>query len=135
MKTTRTARRGARQLFRLCALNGTLDESRAREVTVQLAASRRRGALAILSAFQRLVRLDRDRHAAFVESAVPLPDSLRRTVHARLVSLYGAGVDAAFEHDPTLIGGLRIRVGSHVYDGSVRARLAAVDAAFQEDQG
>lgn len=135
MKPTRNARRAARQLFRLCALNGTLDERRARDVTAQLASSRRRGALPILSAFRRLVRLDWDRHAAVVQSAVPLPDSLRGILQTRLVNAYGAGVNAEFEHDPTLIGGLRIRIGSHVYDDSVRARLAAVEAAFQEEQG
>jgi F-type H+-transporting ATPase subunit delta len=39
---------------------------------------------------------------------------------------YGAGLQPSFEVDPALIGGLRIRVGSDVYDGSLRARLAAL---------
>ena len=72
MKANRKVKRAARQLFRLCLVNGALDEGRARQVAQRIAASRRRGALAILSDFQRLVRLDSDRHSALVESATPL---------------------------------------------------------------
>ena len=72
MKSRRRIKRSARQLFRACLVDGGLDEGRARFVAGRLAESSRRGALAILSSFQRLVRLDRDRHTAFVESATPL---------------------------------------------------------------
>ena len=118
--------RAARDLFRVCLVDGALDEPRARQVARHLSASRRRGALAILSSFQRLVRLDRDRHTALVESAMPLDDGLRKGIQQRLASVYGPRVGAAFEENPALIGGVRIRIGSDVYDGSVRARLAAL---------
>jgi F-type H+-transporting ATPase subunit delta len=36
----------------------------------------------------------------------------------------------SFEHKPELIGGMRIKVGSDVYDGSVKARLAALEAGL-----
>jgi F-type H+-transporting ATPase subunit delta len=42
--------------------------------------------------------------------------------------VYGAGVEATFTENPALIGGMRIKVGSDVYDDSVRARLAALEA-------
>jgi F-type H+-transporting ATPase subunit delta len=35
-----------------------------------------------------------------------------------------------FNVDPSLIGGLRITAGTDVYDGSVRARLDAVEQSF-----
>ena len=76
----------------------------------------------------RLVRLDRDGHRAIVESATPLPDDLRIDVQAGLARAYGQGLDTSFEVNPRLIGGMRIRVGSDVYDASVRARLAALEA-------
>ena len=111
-------------------VNGVLDESRARQVARQLGASKRRGALAVLAAYMRLVRLEQARHAAIVESAVSLDTGLREIVQKRLTGVYGDRLRTSFEQNPALIGGLRIRVGSDVYDGSVRARLAALLAAL-----
>ena len=59
-----------------------MDEGRARQVVGRVAGARRRGGLGVLAHFQRLVRLDRDRHAALVESAAPLPPDLRASVEA-----------------------------------------------------
>ena len=84
--------------------------------------------LAILAELLRLVRLDRDEHRAIVASATPLPDDLRIDVQASLARTYGQALDTVFEVNPRLIGGMRIRVGSDVYDGSVQARLAALEA-------
>lgn len=128
MKGSRRTKRAARQLFRLCVVDGVLNEERVRVVARQLASSGRRGALPILAAFHRLVRLDRQRHVALVESAAPLADALRTTVEAGLVRKYGADLTTTFEQAPALIAGMRIKVGSDVYDGSVRARLAALEA-------
>jgi F-type H+-transporting ATPase subunit delta len=128
MRTTKRTKRRARQLFRLCLVNGVLDEGRVRQVAQWIASSGRRGALAILSDFQRLVRLDRDRYTAVVESATPLSGTLRDTIRADLARVYGPGLVTSFEQNPELIGGMRIKVGSDVYDGSVRTRLAALEA-------
>ena len=128
MKTSRHAKRAARQLFRLCLVDGVLEERCVREVAQYLAGSRRRGALAVLSDFSRVVRLDRDRHTAVVESASPLAGDLRQDIQAGLARRYGPGLNTSFAQNPGLIGGVRIKVGSDVYDGSVRARLAALAA-------
>jgi F-type H+-transporting ATPase subunit delta len=127
MKSTRRTRRAARQLFRLCVVDGRLDEERVRRVARRIAESRRRGGLAVLSGLQRLVRLDRERHTAVVESAMSLSDDVREDVKAGLARIYGTGLETSFENNPALIGGMRIRVGSDVYDGSVRSRLEALE--------
>ncbi len=128
MKANRKVKRSARHLYRLCLVDGVLDESRVRRVAQRIANSRRRGSLAILSDLRRLVRLDRDRHTALVVSAAPLAPNLREQIQSDLKRVYGPTIAASFEENPALIGGLRIRVGSDVYDGSVRARLAALQA-------
>ena len=130
MKTTRQIKREAKQLFRFCLVNGLLDEGRTRQVVQRIIDEKRRGSLALLSYFQRLVKLDFARHTAQVESAVPLPADLRASIQADLAHTYGPGVSASFAHNPGLIGGMRIKVGSDVYDGSVRARLAALEKGF-----
>ena len=128
MKSNRKIARSARRLFRLCLVNGVLDEARTREVARRIALSGRRGSRAILSNFLRLVRLNLARRVAMVESAAPLPDDVRESVATGLINTYGAGVTATFSVNPALVGGMRIKVGSDVYDGSVRARLAALQA-------
>ena len=130
MKTTRQIKREAKQLYRLCLVNGLLDEARARQVVQRVIHEKRRGSLALLSYFQRLVRLDSARHTAKVESAMLLPEDLRVSVQTGLARTYGPGITASFAQNPELIGGMRIKVGSDVYDGSVRARLAALEKGF-----
>ena len=44
--------------------------------------------------------------------------------------MYGNGLNISFTQNPGLIGGLRIKVGSDVFDGSVQARLAALAETF-----
>jgi F-type H+-transporting ATPase subunit delta len=128
MTATKRSRQAARRLYRLCLVQGRLAPLRVRFVAHHISKSSRRGGLALLQEFQRLVRLDRDRHTALVESAVPLTGELRRTIRDRLDAAYGPGLDTSFQPNPKLIGGLRIRVGSDVFDGSVRGRLAALEA-------
>jgi F-type H+-transporting ATPase subunit delta len=51
-------------------------------------------------------------------------------VGAALTGTYGGALKTSFAVNPTLIGGMRVKVGSDVFDGSVRARLAALEARF-----
>jgi F-type H+-transporting ATPase subunit delta len=127
MTISRRTRREARTLFRLCVIDGVMDEARAHHVARKLAASKRRRALPLLSGFARLIRLEQRRRSAVVESALALPDVLRRNVQANLARIYGPRVLARFEANPALLGGMRVMVGSDVYDGSLRARLAALE--------
>jgi F-type H+-transporting ATPase subunit delta len=126
MRANKKVKRTARGLFRLCVVDGVLNEERTRQVARVLAQSRHRGSLRVLSDFQRLVRLERDRHTALVESATPLPDNLRQAVQTGLARTYGETLEMSFGENPALIGGIRIRVGSDVYDGSIRAKLTAL---------
>ena len=130
MKMTTTIRREAKRFFHLCLVNGTLDEQRVRQVVERVLESRPRGYLVLLGELQRLIKLDRTAHTAEVESAEPLPDDLRLRVQTGLEEMYGAGISTSFVRNPALIGGMRIKVGSDVYDGSVRAELDALEKRF-----
>ncbi len=130
MKITKQARREAKLLFRSCLVNGLLDEGKARQAVTRVIAAKPRGYLAILGHFQRLVKLDLERRTARVESAIALPAPLQATVQASLARNYGAGLQVSFTQNPALIGGMRIRVGSDVFDGSIQARLNALRESF-----
>jgi F-type H+-transporting ATPase subunit delta len=130
MKTIKQSKREARRLFRWCLVNGSLDEGRVRRVVQSILASKRRGYLALANHFDRLVRLDRFRHTAEIESAAPLSPDIQASVAASLARIYGPGINSSFAERPELIGGVRIRVASDIYDGSIKAGLAALEQSF-----
>ena len=130
MKISKQARRDGKALFRSCVNNGLLDEDRVRQAVQAVVAGKPRGYVAILSQLQRLVKMDLDRRLAKVESAVTLSPEQENVVKTDLNRKYGAGLNISFAQNPALLGGLRVQVGSDVYDGSVRARLEALRESF-----
>jgi len=130
MKTAKEIQREAKHLFRLCFIDDSLDENRVRSVLHGLLASKRRGSLPLAGEFQRLVSLHQAQRTARIETATPLPMDLRANVEETLARTYGPDLNTSFSDDASLIGGMRIKVGSDVYDGSVRARLAALENSF-----
>ncbi len=130
MRISKQARRDAKRLFRACLVNGLLAEAKVRETMQKVIAVKPRGYLGILTHFERLVRLELARRSALIESALPLGADQQGGVQASLNQLYGTGLTFAFQQDPGLIGGMRIKVGSDVYDGSVRGRLNTLAESF-----
>jgi len=130
MKVSKQAKRDAKQLFNNCRVAGILDENRVRQTVSAVIAQKPRGFAAILSHFHRLLKLDIERRTARAESAMAVSDALKASVTAGLTKRYGAGLDISFGVNPELIGGLRVKVGSDVFDGTVRARLNALAESF-----
>lgn len=130
MKISKVAATTARRLFGLCQTGGRLDEAKLRTAIQGLVQSKPRDYVAVLAALQRLTRLDLARRKVLVESAVALDEPTRQRIVADLGSQYGPGLIAEYRITPELIGGLRIRVGDDVLDGSVQGRLDRLAAAF-----
>lgn len=130
MKVTRLARRQARELFLSCRLDGGLDPERVRAVVQQLVEQRPRGYLGILAHFRRLVKLEVERRTARIESAVELAPPQQTALQATLQRRYGPGLFFQFQTRPELLGGLRVQVGSEVYDGTIWARLRALEESL-----
>jgi F-type H+-transporting ATPase subunit delta len=130
MKISKQAQREARQLFRSCQVNGLLDENRIRRTIKLLSGQKPRGYVEILSRLHRLVKMDLEQHAARIESATPLPADLQADITKEIKKKYGAGVSISYSQNPALIGGLRIQVGSDLYDGSIKMRLEKLEQSF-----
>ena len=130
MKISKVAATTARRLFGLCQSGGRLDDAKLRSVITRLVDSKPRDYQAILAALQRLTRLDLERRKVTVESAVELDETTRNRVVAGLVKQYGPDLSMSYQVNPALLGGLRIRVGNDVFDGSVQGRLDRLAAAF-----
>jgi F-type H+-transporting ATPase subunit delta len=131
MKISKTAAATARRLFGLCQAGDCLDEAKLRQVAARLAESRPRDCAAILGALHKLVRLDEQRRKVTVESAGDLDEATRRRVADSLAGQYGTGLAIDYRSNPSLIGGLRVRVGDDVLDSSVQGRLDRLAAALR----
>jgi F-type H+-transporting ATPase subunit delta len=102
---------------------------RASPVTVHLVQQvvRHGGRPAIDDALDELSRqaaARRDRLVARVRSAVPLDEREANQLAEQLSRLYDRRVDLRTEVDPAVLGGVVVRVGDEVIDGSVASRLA-----------
>ncbi len=88
----------------------------------------------ILGEFRRMLRGDLGIDKAEWTSARALTDEERQAVEARIHALTGRRLEASFREDPALLGGARLRIGSTIYDGSVRGRLDALKEMLASGQ-
>lgn len=130
MKISKEARRSSRQLFRACLADGKMDEARVRSVVEKVSAAKPRGYIAILDSFSGLVKAEIERQLALVESATPLTADLQANLKSSLSQKYGRELTLDFQVRPELLSGIRVKVGSDVWDGSVKARLEALKASL-----
>ena len=100
-----------------------MDGDRVKEITAKVSEAKPRGYLAILQEFGRLVRLDVGQRQAVIETATEIGAQEGNTVIEDLRKRYGNDLSAEFKVNPDLLGGMRVKVGSDVWDGSVKARL------------
>ena len=124
MKITKEARKLSRQLFRLSLTDNRIDRAKVSSLVQSILTEKPRHYLGGLEAFQRLLRLELDKRHATIESAAPLSEQTSSAVLNNLKQKFGDDLTTEFRVNPELIGGMRIKVGSDVWDGSVRERLA-----------
>ena len=130
MKISKVATATARRIFRLCQTGGRLDEAKLAAAVRQLGQEKPRDFRGILLALKRLVRLEMERRRVIVESAAELDQTSRDRIVSGLAVKYGVDLTFEFRTNPDLLGGLKIRVGNDVFDGSVKGRLDRLAQAF-----
>lgn len=127
MQIPKEARRKARELFDASLDDsGRPDAGKSLRIADLLVKSAPRHSVQILKEFTRLVRLETAKHHAVIESAAPVDEASREAILKSLRQRDGGEVSFETKVDPSLIGGARIRLGSEVWDASVRSRLAAL---------
>jgi F-type H+-transporting ATPase subunit delta len=130
MKISKTAAATARRIFGLCQTNGRTDEAKLRDAARRIAERKPRDFAAVLAGLLKLARLDAARREVTVESATELDAAARSRIEAGLARSHGAGLRFAYRTQPDLIGGLRVRIGDDVLDGSVRGRIDRLASSF-----
>ena len=130
MKGTKQSRRLAQQLFKSCQVDDRLNADRVRKAVSLLIEQKPRGYFGILQNLQRLVKLDEASRSARVESAVALSQAQQQDVRNSLKRLKSSDVTVEFATNSGLIGGMRVKIGDDVYDGSVKTRLTSLSDNF-----
>ena len=86
----------------------------------------------IISAFNKEVDKRRGKVLAEVVSAVPLNDGRQAQIQKSILSIAGAkDVSLVMRVDPSLIGGLVIRIGSRMFDTSLKTKLNRLETAMK----
>jgi F-type H+-transporting ATPase subunit delta len=123
MKVSKVAQSTARRIFRLCSQDGQMNEEHLRMAIKKLADEKPRDYRGMLQALRRLIRAEAAKRQVTVESAVALNEITSSKVKKSLSDHYGSDLNFDFKVTPELLGGMRVRVGNDLFDGSVKARL------------
>jgi F-type H+-transporting ATPase subunit delta len=123
MKINKEIRRLAREMLRASFTDGQLDSGRIASLVDALIARKPRNYVDVLKNYRRLLRLEVEKRRARIETASEVDREATSKVTENLKKRYGDDLTTEFVVNPQLLGGMRIRVGSDVWDGTVRNRL------------
>ena len=132
MKIPKEARKLSRSLFRSSFTDGRLDRDKVTAVLQGVAARKPRHTLSALKDYLRLVRMELARRHAVIESATPLEAVAADGILNDLRTRFGNDITHEFKVNPALLGGVRIQLGSDVWDGSVSGRLDRLQNALSK---
>jgi len=119
-------------LRRLVEQNGLPD--RVANFMSTLVAHRRLSSLgSIAQLFHELLEERQGIVPAEIATATALPADQRQRAQSAIERLTGRGVRLTYNVDPTLIGGAVTKIGSVVYDGSLRTQLARLRRTMAEE--
>lgn len=121
--TSRTAGTSAKTELLHELLGGKAQPATERLVARLVGQPRGRSLEGGLEALSKLAAERRDRSVAVVTSAVPLSDRQKRRLGAALAALYGRQVHLNLDVDPEVLGGITVRIGDEVINGSIADRL------------
>ena len=123
MKINNEIRRLSRAMVRASFTDGQLDPGRISSLVDSLIAKKPRHYIEVLKNYKRLLRLELEKRQARIETASEMDPETTSELAANLKEKYGSDLTTEFFVNPELLGGMRIRVGSDVWDGTVRNRL------------
>lgn len=123
MKLNKEIRQLSRKMLQASFTDGQLDPGRVTSLVDSLIAQKPRNYIEVLKNYRRLLRLELEKRRATIETASAVDPAIRSEIVTNLKNKYGNELATEFLVNPQLLGGMRIRVGSDVWDGTVRNRL------------
>lgn len=129
MRADKKTKALAKQLFKLSLVNGAVSAEQVEGVLGYIEKNVPRGQLALLQLYQRAIAAELAKSNAVVEHAGPVSDATLKSIEAAMTRKYSRVVTATAKPNPKLLAGLRVRVGSDVYESTVAGQLAALSTA------
>lgn len=123
MKINKEIRQLSREMLRASFTDGQLDRQKIASLVDSIIRRKPRHYIEVLKNYRRLLRLELEKRSARIETASEVDSAIGSAILADLKKKYGNDLTAEFIVNPHLLGGMRIRVGSDVWDGTVRGRL------------
>lgn len=114
----------AKQLFKLSVVNGVVSPEQVAGVLGWVEKHSPRRPVALLKAYHHRIAIELAKSRAEVEHAGPVSDATLRLIEGAMSQRYKRTVTASAKPNPSLLAGLRVRVGSDVYESSVAGQLA-----------
>ncbi|WP_328916187.1 MULTISPECIES: F0F1 ATP synthase subunit delta [unclassified Streptomyces] len=121
--TDRVAGREAKSGLLHTLLGGRAQPVTERLVTRLVTQPRGRSLESGIAALSKLAAARRGRVVAEVVSAIPLSDQQKQRLGSALARIYGRQVHLNLDVDPEVLGGVRVRIGDEVINGSIADRL------------
>ena len=119
----------AKRLFKLSVVNGAISPEQVAGVLGYIEKSAPRQGLALLKLYHRAIAAEFAKSRALVEHAGPVGDATLGSIEAAMSRKYSRVVTATAKPNPKLLAGLRVRIGSDVYESTVSGQLAALSLA------
>lgn len=119
----------AKQLFKLSLVDGTVSPDRVAGVLGWVEKTAPRHPVAVLRAYHRHIAAELAKSRALVEHAGPVADATLRLIEGAMSQKYRRPIAAVARPNPALLAGLRVRVGSDLYESSAAGQLATLAAA------
>ena len=119
----------AKRLFKLSLVNGAVSPEQVTGVLGYLEKTAPRQGLALLKLYHRAIAAEFAKSRALVEHAGPVTEATLKSIEAAMSKKYSRVVTATAQPNLKLLAGLRVRVGSDVYESSVSGQLAALSSA------
>jgi F-type H+-transporting ATPase subunit delta len=123
MRINKEIRQTSKEMLRASFTGSQLDHGKIDAIVQSLITKRPRHFVDVLQHYKRLLRLEIEKRHAKIESATNLESQAATNILDRLKKKYGTDLTSEFVVDPALLGGVRVRVGSDVFDGTLRNRL------------
>jgi len=112
-----------KKLVRMSKDGGVVTEARVGEVLSALKQARPRHLGRILKTYLRYIQREVAAQTALVSTPGDLSPEALQAIATHYSKIYGRTIQGATRQDPSLIAGVRVRVGDDVYDASVAGRL------------
>jgi len=111
-----------------------IDDLTFRFIVIVLKKGREAQMEGIAQGFVNLYRAHKGIEEAVVTSAVELSETQRKEIREKLMSLTGNSIEITETIDPSIIGGVKIRVGDKQYNGSVAYQLDQLKRQFESNE-